>query len=76
MDLEQKERRNQANIRAVYDLTMGVLWSGAGIFFLTYRFLGFDEFGFDPFVAGIFGLACIGYGGFRVWRGIKSKKGQ
>jgi hypothetical protein len=75
MNLEQKERRNQANIRTVYDLTMGLLWSGAGLFFILYRFLGF-EFGFDPLAAGIFGVACIGYGGFRIWKGFKAKKSQ
>jgi hypothetical protein len=73
MSLEQKERRNQANIRAVYDLTMGLLWTGAGVFFMLYRYLGLD-FDFDPLVAGIFGVACIGYGVFRVWRGYKTKK--
>ena len=75
MNLEQKERRNQANIRAVYDLTMGLLWSGAGIFFLTYKYLGF-EFGFDQLAAGIFGLACIGSGAFRIWKGYQAKKSQ
>jgi hypothetical protein len=76
MSLEQKERRNQANIRAIYDLTMGFLWSAAGLFFLLYRNLGFDDLDFDPFVAGIFGVSCIGYGTFRVWRGYKAKKDQ
>jgi NhaP-type Na+/H+ or K+/H+ antiporter len=75
MSLEQKESRNQANIRAVYDLTMGLLWTGAGVFFILQQYLGLD-FDFDPLVAGIFGVACIGYGGFRIWRGYKSKKGR
>jgi hypothetical protein len=54
---------------------MGLLWSGAGLFFISYRYLGF-EFGFDPLAAGIFGVACIGYGAFRIWKGFKAKKGQ
>jgi hypothetical protein len=75
MNLEQKESRNQSNIRVIYDLTMGLLWCGAGLFLLTYQYLGY-EFGFDRLAASIFGIACMVYGGFRIWRGFKAKKGQ
>ena len=74
MNLEQKERRTQGNIRAIYDLTMGVLWIVAGLFFIFDRKLGF-EFPFDPLMAGIFGVTCIGYASFRLYRGYKSRKG-
>jgi len=71
-DFDQKQHRNQANIRSVYDFIMGILWSLVGIFLLSYKKLGFT-FDFDPLVLCIFGGACILYGLFRVWRGYKSK---
>jgi hypothetical protein len=71
-DFEQKQQRNRANIRLVYDFTMGILWSLIGLFLLLYRKLGFN-LDFDPLISGLFGGACILYGLFRVWRGYKSK---
>lgn len=73
MNIEQKERRNQAYIRAIYDLTMGVLWSGAGIFLLFHEQMGF-EFNFDRTLARIFGATCVAYGIFRFYRGFKNRK--
>ena len=73
MNLEQRERRNQSNIRAIYDFTMGVLWTSAGLFLLLYRVMGFD-FDFDPLLTKIFGGTCVLYGLFRFYRGIKSRK--
>jgi hypothetical protein len=71
-DFEQRQNKNQANIRSVYDFTMGILWSLIGLLLIFYKKLGFN-FDFDPLVAGIFGGACIMYGLFRVWRGYKNK---
>ena len=73
MDLEQKHRQNQANIRSIYDLTMGILWTGAGLFLLFHRRMGF-EFDVDLTLARIFGGTAIVYGLFRLYRGIKSRK--
>lgn len=73
MNVEQKERRYQSNIRAVYDLTMGVLWTAAGIFFIFYEKLGFSP-DFDRTLAAIFGGTCILYAIFRFYRGFKARK--
>lgn len=73
MGLEQRERNNQSRIRAVYDFTMGVLWTVVGLFLLLYRQLGYEP-DFDHLVAAIFGVTCMAYGIFRLWRGTKRKK--
>ncbi len=72
-EFEEKQYRQQSRMRSFYDFGMGILWSVAGIFFLGYRKLGVD-FDFDPLLTSIFGGACILYGGFRIWRGYKSKQ--
>jgi hypothetical protein len=73
MNFEEKERRSQANIRVIYDLTMGILWTFAGFFLLMYRFMGFD-FDFDPVLTKIFGGTCVLYGLFRFYRAYKSRR--
>lgn len=73
MRLEQRDRKNQRSIRAVYDFTMGLLWSLVGLFLLFYRTLGFEP-DFDHLVAALFGGTCIFYGVFRLWRGYKRLK--
>lgn len=73
MDVEQKQQRHQAQIRAIYDLTMGVLWTGAGLFLLFHQRMGF-EFDVDQTLARIFGATAVAYGLFRLYRGIKSRK--
>jgi hypothetical protein len=73
MDLEQKQQRHQVQIRAIYDLTMGILWTGAGLFLLFHQRMGF-EFDVDQTLAKIFGGTAIVYGLFRLYRGIKSRK--
>jgi hypothetical protein len=67
---EQKQERQQARLRAFYDYGMGILWLGAGIFFLGYQQFGM-ELDFDPLLSSIFGGACVLYGLFRIWRGYR-----
>jgi uncharacterized membrane protein len=52
---------------------MGILWTGAGLFLLFHQRMGF-EFDVDQTLAKIFGGAAVGYGLFRLYRGIKSRK--
>jgi hypothetical protein len=73
MSLEQREQKNQHNIKIVYDFTMALLWTILGLFLLLYRYLGFEP-DYDPFLASMFGGVCVVYGAFRLWRGIKRKK--
>ncbi|MFZ9660729.1 MAG: hypothetical protein ACO29O_02525 [Chitinophagaceae bacterium] len=72
-NFERQQKKSQSSIRMMYDLTMAVLWSAVGIFFLIYRLLGF-EYDYDPLMTSIFGGACLIYGIFRGWRGIKATR--
>jgi hypothetical protein len=54
---------------------MGVLWFGAGIFFLLNKYL-ISGAGFDSLTSSIFGIACLCYGFFRFYRGFAAKKKQ
>lgn len=71
MDFEQRHRRRTASMRLVYDLAMGVIWLGVGVFFLFHRRFGYD-LGLDTTLTTIFGAASMLYGAFRIYRGISS----
>ena len=72
-EFEKKQQRQQVTMRTIYNYSMGVLWLGAGIFFLFHEKLGFENMNFDPLVANIFGGACVLYGIFRLYRAYKQK---
>jgi hypothetical protein len=52
---------------------MGVLWSCAGIFFITAKYLA-DGLGLDSLTTTLFGIAALVYGVFRLYRGFTSNK--
>jgi len=54
---------------------MGILWFGAGIFFLLNKYL-IGTAGFDSLTSSIFGIACLCYGFFRLYRGFAAKRKQ
>jgi hypothetical protein len=64
--------KGMIRMRSIMDLGMGILWFGMGIFMLFVKSISpsmalrYD----DPVMKG-FGLLCIAYGSFRVYRGIK-----
>ena len=69
----QKEENRQSQLRKIYDFAMGLLWSGAGIFFITAIYLG-DGLGLDSLTTTLFGIAALIYGVFRLYRGFTSNK--
>lgn len=70
---QDRETQRQKSFKVIYDYTMGLIWFGAGLFFLLNKYAG-DGFGFDPLTASIFGIACLSYGVFRFYRGYSAKK--
>ena len=68
---ERNRQRQQSMTRIIYDLGMGLLWTGVGIFLLIHDKLGIP-INFDDLLGRIFGGSCILYGLFRVYRGYKS----
>jgi hypothetical protein len=77
-DIREKQRKSYVSMRMIYDVTMAILILGIGILLL----LG-DKFGVpalktflltrvDSLIRYMFGGISILYGGFRLYRGIKS----
>ena len=72
----QQKSRPPHNIRVMFDWVMGLIYLGVGIVLTFAPWLGII-FRFPPAdVAPIFGTACIIYGGFRFYRGIKTRQSE
>lgn len=69
---EQNKARRDTGMRTVYNYVMGVLWFAVGLFFLNHGRFGLEG-AIDPLLARIFGVCCLFYGLFRVWRGYRSR---
>jgi hypothetical protein len=70
MNIDEKERNSSSWLRSLYDYSMGVLWLAVGIFFLFQKKFNYD-LQLDPALTVIFGVSCLLYGSFRVYRGYK-----
>ena len=70
-----REEKRQTGFKTIYDFTMGIIWFGAGAYFLLNKYLG-NNLGFDSLLSSIFGISCICYGAFRFYRGYTAKKQQ
>ena len=69
----QNKSRKPYNIRAIFDWVMGIIYLGVG-FVLAFAALFGIRIHFPPQdVAQIFGVACMIYGGFRIYRGFKTR---
>jgi len=78
MNSEYKKRRQQsfAQLRMVYNISMGILVLAMAVVMLFGDRLGIDAIGqfispIDPALRYLFGGLCLLYGGFRLYRGIK-----
>ena len=72
-EYEKQKRKQIGSMRALMDYAIGVLITAAGIFFLVRgKFkLQFNE-SFPPnYMDKIFGVICILYGSWRIYRGYK-----
>ena len=76
MNYEEEKLNNREKgmirMRSIMDLGMGILWFCMGVFMLFVKSISptmalrYD----DPVMKG-FGLLCMVYGAFRIYRGIK-----
>jgi hypothetical protein len=69
-------RRPRYNIRAIFDWVMGIIYLGVGLVLTFAPWLGIRIHFPPPDVARIFGTACMIYGGFRIYRGYKTRHAQ
>jgi uncharacterized membrane protein HdeD (DUF308 family) len=68
-----REETQQSRYKVFYDLTMGLIWFVAGIFFITAKYFG-NGWGLDSLTTSLFGIAALCYGVFRLYRGFSTKK--
>lgn len=72
-ELSEREK-GYLRMRSIMDYGMGVLWMGMGVFMFFIKKLGPDfaeKYDSNAFKA--FGVVCIIYGAFRIYRGFKKK---
>ena len=71
-EYERKKRKEISGMRSIMDYGMGILIILVGLFFLLHgklkmKFANFPSSGLDY----VFGVMCLVYGGWRLYRGYK-----
>jgi hypothetical protein len=61
------------NIRSIFDWVMGIIYLAVGFVLTFATWLGIHIHFPPPDVAKIFGTASMIYGGFRIYRGFKTR---
>ena len=70
-DRERSEKSYRL-FRTIYDFSMATLILGSGILMLGAKWFKIDQMlNIDSEFRLIFGLMCLAYGGFRLYRGFK-----
>ena len=64
------------HVRALFDIIMGTIYLAVGIFLAISKFVGIQFYFPPPDVATIFGVCSAVYGGFRIYRGVKTRKSE
>ncbi len=74
-DFKDRQRRSYVAMQKIYNITMGALITGIGLMMFFNEKIGLnlsEKFGGDSLMINLFGGLCLLYGGFRLYRGIKS----
>jgi len=59
-------------MRSIMDFGMGIMWCGMGVFMLFVKEISPTmALRYDDPMMKVFGLLCLAYGSFRVYRGVK-----
>ncbi len=70
-DVPDQKTRRYIGMKSIMDLGMGIIYVGIGIFILFAKQFHFQNEFIDSTIGKIFGVLIIGYGGWRIYRGIK-----
>jgi hypothetical protein len=71
-DYEEEKNKRYMLMRAISDFGMGAFAILVGIGFIIHRRFGIDLRGWLPgWTDSVFGVLCILYGGWRIYRGYK-----
>lgn len=75
----EKEEMNERDkgylrMRSIMDYGMGLLWTGMGVFIIFIKKFSPDLAAqYDSTLFKIFGVVCVIYGLFRIYRGFRKK---
>ena len=73
-ELPNKRERGQVLMRSIMDFGMGILWVCMGFFLSFVQYFNYSlSARFDDPALQVFGIVCILYGTFRIYRGYKKK---
>jgi hypothetical protein len=67
-----RKKNKPVNVRAVFDVVMGLIYVGVGGVLALSKHIGLEITFPPPDVIQIFGIAAFAYGGFRIFRGVKT----
>lgn len=69
-----RKKNKPVSVRAIFDIVMGILYLVVGGMLAVSKYIGLEITFPPPEVITIFGAAAFLYGGFRIFRGIKTYK--
>jgi hypothetical protein len=73
-DYQERKEKRYLIMRSIMDIGMGFLWTGMGVFFyFMQHFSPQIAANYDENVSRVFGVVCVVYGLFRIFRGIRKK---
>ncbi len=70
-DVPDQKTKRYIGMKSIMDLGMGIIYVGIGIFILFAKQFHFQNEFIESTIGKIFGVLIIGYGGWRIYRGIK-----
>ena len=72
MDTREQSERSYRFFRKIYDFTMAILILGSAVLMLGAKWFKIEQImNIDAEFRIIFGVMCLLYGGFRLYRGFK-----
>ena len=72
MDTRERSERSYRFFRKIYDFTMATLILGSAVLMLGAKWFKVEQImNIDAEFRMIFGVMCLLYGGFRLYRGLK-----
>jgi hypothetical protein len=71
---EFRKKNKPVQVKAIFDVVMGLIYAGVGVTLTFSKYLGLDITFPPPEVVTIFGILATLYGLFRVFRGYKIYK--
>lgn len=70
-DVPDQKTKRYLGMKGIMDMGMGIIYVGIGVLMLFARQFHFQSEFIDSMIGKVFAILIIGYGGWRIYRGIK-----